>query len=265
MPTFIFRFLTLIFVIAAPVSALSAAPSANSADSAYRARNYLLSAELYEQMLAGHPDAEAYYNLGNARWRLKDTAQAVCCYHRALRLSPSHEDARFNLVYCQQQLQDQFSAPSAMFFTVMLRRLVEVHSVSFWLAMGCLSFVVLLLGWAMWRHSASTLWMRVGMIVLLMGLFSTLATNAMAFWRHTIEDGDNKAVVMQTIPLYREPNPSSTILRQLHTGTTVQALHSQRDGWVQVELPDGHDGWVTGSQLLFVQAGKQEAASSAGL
>ena len=253
MNTFRYSLLSLLLTITSVLGASAAVQTIPAADSAYHARNYVLAAELYEQMLAARPAADVYYNLGNARWRMQDTARAICAYHRALALSPSHSDARYNLEYCQAQLQDRFATPSAMFFTVLLRRMVEGHSVSFWLTMGCLSFVVLLFGWALWRNAVRTLWMRVGLSVFLLGVLLTLAANALAFWRNVIDRADDRAVVTQTITLCREPSTASASVCSLHAGTTVQTLHRGRNGWVQVSLPDGRNGWVTESGLLFVR------------
>ena len=74
--------------------------SAWQAAAHYRSGNYQKSIDLLE----GIESAEALYNKGNAYAQLKQWQSAFEAYDRALRLQPTHEDAKYNRELVQQQL-----------------------------------------------------------------------------------------------------------------------------------------------------------------
>jgi tetratricopeptide (TPR) repeat protein len=67
------------------------------ADSAYVHDEYQKAIDGYETLLKKGVSAELYYNLGNAYYRTENITKAVLNYERALLLSPSDPDIRFNL------------------------------------------------------------------------------------------------------------------------------------------------------------------------
>lgn len=55
-------------------------------------------ASLYEDLVATLPDdADLWYRLGNARFRLQDVDDAVTAYSRAAQIDPHHAKALYNL------------------------------------------------------------------------------------------------------------------------------------------------------------------------
>jgi tetratricopeptide (TPR) repeat protein len=76
------------------------------ANAAYADGRYEDAAAGYEALLAEAPDATLYYNLGNARYKQGELAQAILNYERALRLRPSYRDAQYNLKFAQSKITD---------------------------------------------------------------------------------------------------------------------------------------------------------------
>lgn len=103
------KHLVIILLIAA-TSGLRAAYGgtlAQQADSAYMAEQFADATTLYERSLAEEAATpDTYYNLGNAYWRQGKAGDAIISYERALRLDPSHSDARTNLAFVRTKIQD---------------------------------------------------------------------------------------------------------------------------------------------------------------
>lgn len=68
------------------------------ADRTYAEGDIARAAKLYEAVVGAHPDdADAWYRLGNARFRLQQADAAVTAYERAVQLDPHHARALYNL------------------------------------------------------------------------------------------------------------------------------------------------------------------------
>lgn len=75
-----------------------AARNEQAAQQAYASGDIRHAADLYESVVAATPDdAEAWYRLGNARFRLRKLDDAGLAYERAIKLKPDHAQALYNL------------------------------------------------------------------------------------------------------------------------------------------------------------------------
>ena len=90
----------IIFVLAfISLSSFAATPieMKTLADSAYVQGDYEKAVNLYGKLVKQNPNAEVFYNLGCAYYRLDDIAHSVLWFERALKLDPSNKDVLFNL------------------------------------------------------------------------------------------------------------------------------------------------------------------------
>jgi cytochrome c-type biogenesis protein CcmH/NrfG len=70
----------------------------HDANRAYTAGDIRHASELYESVVTAEPDdAEAWYRLGNARFRLQKPDEAVTAYEHAVKIRPDHAQALYNL------------------------------------------------------------------------------------------------------------------------------------------------------------------------
>lgn len=251
------HFISLLIVLFACCS-LSAA-TISEATKAYQQKNYKLAADSFESCIhsmekADAKDdaelAEAYYNLGNCQYRLKNYPKAVLAYLRALRLEPANEDAAFNLELTRSKLTDRFDAPSEMFFVTMTKSLIYSQSARTWgfisLAMlvFCFAFALLyLLGGRVWLR-------KVGFFAAMACLALTIGCEAFAALQQRHVAGESVAVVMGQTQTYESPATTAKASTLLHEGTSVIILESDARGqWLRVQLPDGKEVWMNGTQL----------------
>ena len=248
----------LLALLAFSMTTAFAQPSRQEADKAMASKNYVGAVAAYTKCLQEMQNdkaaddelrADVYYNLGCARYRLKQYGPAVLNFQRALYLHPAHEDAAFNLELTQLKLTDRFDAPDEFFFVSWAKQLVYGRSSTTW---GYCSLAALLLTLlsllALW--TTKRLWQKrlVLTLAVLFGLGTVLAEIFAALQTAHLQ-ADAAAVVMQTTAAQTSPSATAKPLRTLHEGTTVRILETYPSGWLQVELPDGSLAYLMASSI----------------
>ncbi len=201
----------------------------------------------------GLESADLYYNIGNACWREGDLAHAILGYERALRLDPSHSDARFNLDFVRVGLQDKIESVPVFFLSIWMRNLCHLMPSDVWAVLGIIFFalalalaLLLLLGRT---GAARKTGFALGIVSLLLCILSvSMAVSQKADYQR--EDG---AIVVRAVSPVKS-SPSSDASRDLfilHEGTKVRVLDSVGD-WRNIELSDGRQGWIAASDLEVI-------------
>ena len=242
--------LLLLMLMPSSVFALTKA----EADSSYVNENYQQAIEQYEQMLrdAG-PSAELYYNLGNSYYRMENITYAILNYERALLLSPGDDDIRFNLQLARSKTVDKIVPQSEFFLTTWYRSVVNMMSVDGWayVAIFCLAFAVILLIVYLF---ASPIWLRkIGFFGGLLLLLCFILGNVFAWHqRQMIVHRDGAIIIQSAVPVKSTPAQNGTDLFLLHEGTKVNIIDDTMNGWYEVLVPDGKQGWVETSQIEVI-------------
>lgn len=228
------------------------------ADKAYGQKNYTEAVRLYRSTLADVQKtdstnhvllSELYYNLGNCHYRMKDLGHAVLYYQRALRLSPSDEDAAFNLELTQAKLTDRFDAPAEMFFVSWTKKLIQSQSSSDW-GLWALAMMLLTAGLLALYYLAQRVALRkAGFFGALLCALLWIGCQTFAYLQSQRYSQLQQAVVLETIDLFDSPTISAKKQRSLHEGTTVLITDNFKGGWLQVELPDGQTAWIKGQGI----------------
>lgn len=225
---------------------------ADKAQTLYGQRNYAAAEQVYSQMLAADKGtaldrnqlAQVYYNLGNCHYRLKNFGRAVWAYQNALRLDPSDQDAAFNLELTQTKIADRFTEGGTMFFAPLLRGLMRAQSATAW---GVWGAALLLLGGVLFLLFRGL--QRPGLKKLCffpaVALWALcLCCLALGFYERNCAYPEAQAVVLHDVAVYANPTLTSAQERTLHEGTLLSVVESQKDGWMQVVLPDGKAVWI---------------------
>lgn len=216
-----------------------------TADSLYAQKQYAEAAKQYALLADSVESSNLYYNLGNAEYKQKNYAQAVLAYERALRIDPDNDDAQYNLALVRTRLADRFSKPSEMFFISWFRTWVSSHSVQTWTSMSYVWFlgifvclILYIIGKRMWLR-------KTGFFAAIFCVLAFLSTTIFAIiQRHAFSSDSDAVVMVDEVELYSSPTTSSKKMRTLHEGTVVAVTDIIKDGWLQVQLPDGQTGYL---------------------
>ena len=218
-----------------------------AANAAYADGRYDEAATIYQSLLDEQPNATLYYNLGNARFKQGELAQAILNYERALRLKPNYKDAKYNLAFAQSRIVDNI--PEQDFFLSSWARTVRNQlSERTWIRLSIGLFILalaglllFLLGRAMWVRKTAfhTAWIAL--------LFS-LITGLNAASLHNRDTLRNEAIITQgVVNAKSSPDRSGTDLFTLHEGTKV-TIRETIGEWVNVHV-GSNEGWIRSSNL----------------
>lgn len=221
---------------------------------AYNEGRFADAADLWEAILATGTDSpELYYNLGNAFFKGSDYPKAVLNYERALKLDPSYSDARYNLEFAENFIQDKIEPVPEFMLKSLMRKLCYMMSSNAWAA----SFLVLLaLALAMlllFLLGATAGKRRVGFFTGIALLVLALSSLSFSLWQKSDYDEAGKAVVMAPVSSVKS-SPSGTSSKDLfvvHEGTRVTILDNV-SGWYNISLADGRQGWVKADDLEVI-------------
>lgn len=215
------------------------------ADSAYKARDYMLAAKRYEQMCKSTPNADLYYNCGNAYYKLGKYPQAVLAYERALKMCPEHSDAAYNLQLVRTRLVDKWADPSEMFFVTLWRNIWQSYGVKTWTIWALLSLIGTLAMLMLYLLSRRVVVRKLSFaLCLLLALLCIITNTYAALARQRYRDEVRGVVVVPTVKTYLSPNTTAKAGRTLHEGTTVVKTDNYGADWWQVTCPDGTEVWL---------------------
>ena len=197
---------------------------------------------------------DLFYNLGNAAYRLGRLGEAVLCYERTLWLDPGHGDAAFNLEHTRRLLTDKIEPPAPNLAGSAWEWAVSRVDVSAagWimlclfagLGLGLLAMSRLRLGPARQR-AAGILGILLALNLAWGGLFAGLV------WRR--ESGRDGVVLVKSLNVRSGPSEENPVLFTVHEGLKAGVV-SQVQGWDQVLLPNGWNGWVPAAEVGLVQS-----------
>ena len=194
----------------------------------------------------GVQSAVLEYNLGNAFFKAEDYAHAILHYERALKLDPSYADARYNLEFAGQFIQDRIDTVPEFFVKTWLRSLCRGLSAGAWtvlffvLLAGSLALLlVFLLG-----HGARG--RRAGFFGSIVCVLFAVLCISMAAWQKSEFLDTYEAIVMRAVSTVRSSpgGEGSKDLFVLHEGTKVKIIDEVGE-WKNITLSDGRQGWIS--------------------
>ena len=246
------RVLLLVFYLLLTPSLLTPASAITKAeaDSAYVHGEYQKAIDSYETLLKKGVSAELYYNLGNAYYRTENITRAVLNYERALLLSPSDPDIRFNLQMARSKTIDKIVPEQEMFFVTWYRSLVNLASVDGWamIALICLGLAIIL---ALIYLFSDLVWLRkVAFFGALFMIVIFVCSNLFAHQQKTQLLNRTGAIITESaVTVKSTPAKNGIDLFILHEGTKVTIIDASMKEWKEIRLADGKEGWIETRQM----------------
>ena len=219
----------------------------DAANAAYADGRYEEAAAMYQTLLDEQPDATLYYNLGNARFKQGELAQAILNYERALRLKPNYKDAQYNLAFAQSRITDNI-VEQDFFLSSWARTMRNSLSERTWWSTSIglficalIALLLFLLGRELWLRKTA---FHVAWIALLFSLIAGLNAGSL-HQRNTLR---NEAIITQgVVNAKSSPDRSGTDLFTVHEGTKV-TIRETLGEWVNVRVAQ-NEGWMRSAYL----------------
>lgn len=225
-----------------------------SATAAYAEGDWEAAKEAWAAIDAsGLESPELYYNLGNAFFKTSDYAHAILYYERALKLDPSYSDARFNLEFANEFIQDKIESVPEFFVKTWIRKTDYLLSSDAWTVMFFIFLALALAGILLYMLSGDGGKRRLGFFGFIAAL--VIAAVCLAFAASQKADYNKADSAIITTPVSSvKSSPgaeSAKDLFMLHEGTKVRLMDSVGE-WYNIELSDGRQGWIKSSDLEVI-------------
>ena len=240
-----------LWVIASVISFAAAVGAADEttfakANQAYADGRFQEAARVYENLIqSGNWNANLFYDLGNAEYRLGDVGQAVLNYERALALEPRHPEAEANLRLARDEaraleMRRDWTERYAAMATV--KQYTIATAVAFWFAVF-LATQSFLIG----RRSAG----RMALITL-----SLLVCGGSIFGIVTLENGTRgnalAVITAKEADARLATADTAKSILVLPAGSEIKIL-SERGDWIYAALPNDQRGWIPAASTRRVR------------
>ncbi len=235
--------LTLSFVMTIPT--VSHAITKQDADAEYSKGNYQQAINDYEELLKNGASADLYYNLGNAYYRTDNITHAIINYERALKLSPSDDDIRFNLQMARSKTIDKITPKSEMFFVTWMRSVVNLMNVDGWARLSIFSLILSLVLVLAYLFAGNLSVRRIGFYGGIFFLLLFIFSNVFAYQQKKILENRNTAIIIApSATIKKTPSFGASDITVIHEGTKVEIYDDTMKDWKGIRLTDGRDGWI---------------------
>lgn len=200
----------------------------------------------YEKLLSKEiTSAAVCNNLGLAYIQNGELGKGIVQFERALKIDASNQDALHNLQAAQQRIEENFTAPKALFFVRWWNGIAQAFTSTSWAVFFLLLMTIGAGGIALWRKNQDNRFRLSAVSVLAFSIFPLI----WGFQQKSIETDDSQAIVIKKqIGLRESPDLASKEVELLFEGNKVEIMAVQ-DSWVHVKLPNSLIGWVPGQML----------------
>ena len=213
--------------------------------------DYLKSAKLFSELSdRSISHEELFYNMGNAYYKAGMLGYAVFNYERALKLSPNHSNANYNLNLTHKVISSRFKDSVVSFgenpiwikmATWLHYQTLAIFFFTLWIAF----FIFLTITWL--RKKGITKIILITTVVLLGILASSFGL--LFAGRLYYEKAYKYGIVLPDEMTVREaPQQAANSSFKLHAGLKVR-IGSEERSWIKIKLPNGMEGWVEKSQI----------------
>lgn len=198
---------------------------------------------------AGYTSAKLYYNMGNAYFKSGMNGKAIVYYNKALALSPSDADTRFNLEVANSYVKDDIAEMPVFFLTKWVRTLRQALGSNAWAVMSLVALTASLAGALLYLLPERRTLRKTGFFcgVVMFILFAMSVTFSITEKRE-LTDSSHAIVTSGAISVKSSPDKSSTDIFILHEGTKVKITGSFGE-WSEITIPNGSKGWLPNSSI----------------
>lgn len=197
--------------------------------------------------------ADLHYNLGNAYFKSQHYGFSILHYEKALKLAPSHKDARFNLQLANEHVVDDIEQVPEFILTTFVKKIGFLCNSDVWAVLFLVFLSLTLLSLLFLFLSRSLVLRKTGFacaIVAVLLAAASLSFSLVQKRNYTVQD--SAIVVRSVVEVKSSPtDDDSSALFILHEGTKVKLLDTVGP-WKNVELSDGRQGWMKDADLEII-------------
>ena len=220
------------------------------ANALYSQGDYAAAIDQYRQILAaGWESGPLYYNLANAYFKGNNLGRTILNYRKAWNLTPRDPEISKNLEYAREGLRDDIAALPLSVWARARREVILQFPLGVWIGISLvlyfltITWLVAVLLIRPLRKKSPPVIKTLGMCLLISIVLSVLAYS---FYRTP------RAIILApSVSVRYGPAETDAAAFELHEGTEVKVVR-EKDGWLQISLPDGKTGWLPADSLGII-------------
>lgn len=244
-----------IILLSCAISAMAQSPKQLmlQGNQAYQKGDFEAAAKAYTAIIdAGYQDADIYYNLGNAYYRMDEYGQAILNYERALRIKPSFRDAQENLDLANSKTEDEIKSLPELFIVTWARNVTNWFDHAGWRIVILCLLVLIGAAVVIFVLSRDYLWRKNALIGGIVATGLVLIAIACSVAAGIRQNSHNKAIVTSPLVVVKSsPENNSVDKLILHEGTKVD-IEENLGEWYKIHIADGNTGWLTTSDITVI-------------
>ncbi|MCL5991624.1 MAG: tetratricopeptide repeat protein [Bacteroidetes bacterium] len=246
-------YLVLLFILTSTSFASEALETFKKANMLYQNGYYSKAAVNYEKIINnGYKNAELYYNLGNAYFRMNKIPNSIINYERALRLTPDDEDAMMNLNVANLRIVDKIEPVPKFFLVEWYEGIRNLFTSGNWAIILVVTLWVVFISLAVFVFLESPFIKKIIFGTLVISIFISVMSLIFAIQQGGIENYRNSAIVFEpTVYVKSSPEEDGKDLFILHEGTKVNIVDAVGK-WRKIKLANGNIGWVPGESVELI-------------
>lgn len=223
------------------------------AASAYDNGQYEESIRCYEMLCEAYGTSPVlFYNLGNAYFKTNDFAHAILNYERCLLYDPANADAQHNLELARMKCVDKIDSIDPIIFEVWSNAVRDLQDCDAWGRFAIAFFIVFIICVFCYFFLRKVALRKAGFYGSIVALILSLVGVYYANAQHDRLAVRDYAIVMEpSVTVRSSPAESGTQLFTIHEGLKVKVCSTVSD-WSEVELSDGHKGWMPTASLTRI-------------
>ena len=221
------------------------------ANAAYNEGNYQSALDLYNNIIEAEQESvPLYFNLGNTYYKMGTYPMAIYYYEKALKLDPSNADVKTNLEIANLAIADKIESIPQSFIIKGWNNVKNMFSSNAWATVSVICFTILLAALFLFLRARRMGLRKVGFFVGILALLVFVFSFIFSMEKRNEAKEKNHAIIMTpAVTVKSSPNDGSVDLFVLHEGTKVTLL-DEADGWNNVRIANGSEGWLPSDASL---------------
>ncbi|MBK7980500.1 MAG: tetratricopeptide repeat protein [Ignavibacteriae bacterium] len=211
----------------------------------YQSKQYNEAITSYESILKqGYISGDLFYNLGNAYFKIGHLGKSILYYEKALKISPSNEDAAYNLKIANSRTVDKIQDIPTLFFIQWWNILLSLFTSATWqiiiiifylLFLVCIGVYFLIRNLQLQKFALIFGFINIFLLFLSIILFISSINREMNF--------NNGILIQSVISTKISPDIQSSDAFVIHEGIKFE-IEDKVDNWSKIKLSDGKVGWL---------------------
>ena len=217
----------------------------------YNESKYDTALVIYNRIIdAGYVSSPLLYNIGNTYFKLRNYPMAILSYEKALKIDPTNEEIKQNLVIANALITDKIEPMPEFFMKKWWKNIGNSMSANGWAVFSLVVFAVLLASLFIYLTTRSVGLKKTTFFTNIILVLLCLCGVIFALQKKNYMISHDEAIVMTpTITVKSSPSQSGVDLFVLHEGTKVEILDCV-EKWDKIKIADGSVGWMPSNSSI---------------